>query len=198
MPDTRGAQARRLFDELFAAHGPAVLAYALRRTATPPDAEDAVSETFMVAWRRLREVPAAEGALPWLYGVCRRVLANQRRGDRRRWRLVDKVGRRANAVASPDLPEPGPALDALARLRSDDQELLRLVAWEQLTHAEIGAVLGITVNAVAIRLYRARQRFEQAFRAVADEVDLNDLAATRTSTHAGGVVSRQSSRVQSS
>jgi DNA-directed RNA polymerase specialized sigma24 family protein len=197
MPDSRYEPDRRLFEELFAAHGAAVLAYALRR-ATPPDAEDAVSETFVVAWRRLRDVPGMDTALPWLYGVCRRVLANQRRGDRRRWELVQKVGRDAHGVVTPDLSEPGPALIALARLRDDEQELLRLVAWEQLSHAEIGTVLGITANAVAIRLYRARQRFEQAFRAVADEVDLKDLAGMRTSNNTGGAVSRQSSRVQSS
>ena len=64
------------FEELFREHYRAVRGYALRRA--PGDlAQDAVSETFLVAWRRLDDVPA--DALPWLYGVARRVLANQRR-----------------------------------------------------------------------------------------------------------------------
>ncbi|RPH35500.1 MAG: sigma-70 family RNA polymerase sigma factor, partial [Chloroflexi bacterium] len=55
-----------------------------------------------------------------------------------------------------------PALEALSRLSASDQELLRLVAWEELSHAEIAEVMGISVNAVAIRLHRARARFERA------------------------------------
>lgn len=47
---------------------------------TPKDAADAVAETFLVAWRRLPEVPSGEEARPWLYGVARRTLANQRLG----------------------------------------------------------------------------------------------------------------------
>jgi RNA polymerase sigma-70 factor (ECF subfamily) len=53
-------------------------------------------------------------------------------------------------------------MEALSRLSDADQELLRLVAWEELDHAEIAQVLGVSVNAVAIRLHRARARFEQA------------------------------------
>ncbi|MEJ7695864.1 MAG: sigma-70 region 4 domain-containing protein [Candidatus Limnocylindrales bacterium] len=48
------------------------------------------------------------------------------------------------------------------RLRADDQELLRLVAWEEFSHSQIAMVLGISVNAVAIRVHRARGRFVQA------------------------------------
>ena len=52
-------------------------------------------------------------------------------------------------------------MDALARMHPNDRELLRLVAWDDLSHAEAAAVLGISVNAVAIRLHRARQRFAE-------------------------------------
>jgi RNA polymerase sigma-70 factor (ECF subfamily) len=54
------------FEGLFRATYPAVRAYALRRSA-PEAAKDVVAETFLVAWRRLDEVP--EDALPWLYGT---------------------------------------------------------------------------------------------------------------------------------
>lgn len=62
-----------------------------------------------------------------------------------------------------------PALDALARLSASDQEVLRLVAWEELTHAQIADVLGISVNAVAIRLHRARQRFAATLPQTSDD-----------------------------
>src|SRR5690349_12050848 len=64
------------FDEIYRRHAAAVLAYARRRV--PRDlAEEVVAETFVVCWRRLDRVP--EDALPWLYAVARRTLANQRR-----------------------------------------------------------------------------------------------------------------------
>ena len=64
---------RERFAQAFEEHFRAVSAYALRRT-TPAEAEDAVAETFLVAWRRLDELP--DDAKPWLLGVARRVLAN--------------------------------------------------------------------------------------------------------------------------
>ena len=75
-------EASREFRVIFEAHYDAVRAYARRRCARLEDADDVVSETFTVAWRRLRDIPPGS-ELPWLYGVARRVLANQRRSERR-------------------------------------------------------------------------------------------------------------------
>ena len=155
------ASRRASFDRLYERHHRAVLAFALRRTRTAADAEDAASETFIIAWRRLETAPPEP--LSWLYGITRRVLANQRRGTGRLERL--RVRLRAQpmepVVPSPASADPteafdpddSPAFAALARLRADDQELLRLVAWEELSHPQIALVLGISVNAVAIRVH---------------------------------------------
>jgi RNA polymerase sigma-70 factor (ECF subfamily) len=157
-PATIGA-ARKL-DELFREHERRVLAYAMRRTPSVADAEDAAAETFSIAWRKIEVAPA--DALPWLLAIARRVISNQRRGRRRRAWLLLKLERHASAESA-ILPERdgsgGPALAALAHLRSDDQEILRLVAWDELDHRAVGLVLGITPNAAAIRLHRARKRF---------------------------------------
>lgn len=167
------------FTALFDAHFDAVLAYARRRTAQLSDAEDLVAETFTVAWRRLDRLPEREeDRLPWLYGVARRVLANQRRGILRRLRLVDRL----RAAIGP--PSPTSAADlasALASLPERDQEVLRLVAWEGLSHADAGVVLGISPNAVAIRVHRARQRLQRA---------VKGLPHTRTFTGWKGSVRR--------
>lgn len=141
---------------LFESHAPAIRAYAARRCARVDDIDDAVAETFTVAWRRLASVPL-DAELPWLYGVARRVVANQRRGERRWLGLVARLGAQPRDVSTPPA-DGGPALEAFATLRPDDQELLRLVAWEELSHAEIATVLRISPNAVAIRLHRARKR----------------------------------------
>lgn len=131
--------------------------YAQRRTPQLADAEDVVAQTFVVAWRRLDDMPAPGERLYWLYGIARRVLANHRRGVERRSLLQAKArGSFAPPMqtgsALPDI------LTALQRLTNDDQEILRLVAWEGLSHAEVGVALGISANAVGIRLHRARAR----------------------------------------
>jgi RNA polymerase sigma-70 factor (ECF subfamily) len=143
-------------------HGREILAYALRRTGAE-DAADIVAETFLVAWRRLEDVPPGDQARLWLYGVARRTLANQRRGERRRERL----GERLRADLPPvlvDPPEPpGPdALAALERLGPEDREVLRLSAWEELSPSEVAAVLGISAVAARSRLHRARRRLRRA------------------------------------
>jgi RNA polymerase sigma-70 factor (ECF subfamily) len=152
---------RQDFDDLYERHRRAVLAYAVRRTASLSDAEDAAAETFFIAWRRQQDSP--DEPLPWLYAIARRVVANQRRAGDRRARLLQRVRSQPQDVPTPfPTGTEGPALVALRRLRPDDQELLRLVAWEGLSHAEIAVVLGVSINAVTIRLHRARRRFVEA------------------------------------
>ena len=51
--------------------------------------------------------------------------------------------------------------EALEELPEADRELLRLWAWEQLPPRELAVVLGVSANAVSIRLHRARQRLKE-------------------------------------
>jgi RNA polymerase sigma factor (sigma-70 family) len=166
------------FAELVRAHERAVLAYALRRTRTSADAEDVAAETWAIAWRRRETLPV--DTLPWLFATARRVLANQHRGGRRRLALLERLrGRAPEMAAETRLGEPeGPVTRALERLRPDDAELLRLVAWEELDHARIAAVLGISPNAVAVRLHRARARFAATYAGV--DGAMKDGEAERT------------------
>ena len=139
-----------------------VLAYFLRRVAAH-DADDALADVFVVAWRRLDVIPLG-AELPWLYRVARNVLANHRRTGDRRKRLIgriteDEIVRRPSATGSGN-----EMLDAAVRqLSKGDQEILRLAAWEGLAPAEIAVVLGITPNAASVRLWRAREALRDAF-----------------------------------
>lgn len=154
------ATRRRRFDELYReCHGP-VLGYVLRRTESSDDAADAIAETFLIAWRRLDEVPPGPESRLWLYGVARRVLANLRRGERRRSSLADRL--HAELAVAPSRVEHTGELAELAatfrRLPEDDREVLALEGWEELDRAQIAGVLGCSRNAVRIRLHRARRR----------------------------------------
>lgn len=159
--------AEERFRRLYAAHGREVLAYALRRTGDAEDAADAVAETFLVAWRRLPEVPAGDEARPWLYGVTRRTLANQRRGEHRRHRLAERLRddlvRASLLSVAEDRDERVDA--ALASLGPDDREILRLSAWEELSPSQAARVLGISAIAARSRLHRARRRLGRALAA---------------------------------
>ncbi|WP_341805202.1 RNA polymerase sigma factor [Nocardioides ochotonae] len=134
----------------------------LARRTDPATADDVLADTLLVCWRRLEQLP--EDPLPWAYGVARHCLANAERTSRRQRRVAAKV-----AVLDPPAsssPGPGDTDDdpvgrALAALRTDDAELLRLWAWEQLGASEIAQVLGISTNAASIRLHRARQRLRE-------------------------------------
>jgi RNA polymerase sigma factor (sigma-70 family) len=148
------------FEAAFDQHHRAVLAFALRRTPNEADAEDAVADTFAVAWRRVDRLPKPETALPWLLATARRVLANQHRGTGRRFRLGLKLSAQPEDLPAIHAVET-PALEALSRMRPDDQELLRLLVWDGLSQAEAGVALGISANAVGIRLHRARRRFAE-------------------------------------
>jgi RNA polymerase sigma-70 factor (ECF subfamily) len=135
--------------------------FLVRRT-DPATAEDALSETLLVCWRRWDDAPAQ--LLPWAYGVARNCLANAERARRRQDRLAAKI-----AIVDPprdhipevDTPD---VLAALNRLRPQDAELLRLWAWEDLKPAEIGQVLGMSANAATIRLHRAREKLRTHLR----------------------------------
>jgi RNA polymerase sigma factor (sigma-70 family) len=164
------ADRRDRFRVLYDANYRGLLGYAIRRTETEQDAADVVAETFTTAWRRLEDVPPGDEARLWLYGVARRVLANQRRGERRRERLGERLAALnvSTTTGEPDPESDAGAVDAVFRaLRAQDREILALVAWEGLDAAEIGAVLGCSTNASRIRLHRARRRFAAALKSVA-------------------------------
>jgi RNA polymerase sigma-70 factor (ECF subfamily) len=156
------------FTALYDEHYHRILGYA-RRRCSADDALDVVAETFTVAWRRLDDVPRDEDqlALYWLYATARRVLANHRRGERRRANLIDALETDASAAAraGPSIETRGVAA-ALAQLREDERELLLLVAWEGLEPAAIAEVVHCSRNAARIRVHRARRRFARALAAV--------------------------------
>lgn len=162
------AQSDQRYCSLFDRHHREVYAYCRRRTDAET-AADCFAETFLVAWRRLDDVPDGDAALGWLYGVARRVLANEFRRTRRSRRLLTTL-RNTEPV-----PNPGPEVvvvrkeedrimfQALARLRPQDRELLQLAWWEELPHAAIADLLGCSTNAATHRIQRAASRVAKEY-----------------------------------
>jgi RNA polymerase sigma-70 factor (ECF subfamily) len=177
MPDPELRRAR--FDALFREHHPAIQAYARRRVPSEV-VDDIVSETFLVIWRRLDDMP--EAPLPWLLAVARNVVGTEWRGAARRERLWRKA--QSGYVESSDAGEPtsedGRVLAALAVLRERDREALTLVAWDGLTPALAAAVVGEPSARFRQRLHRARRRLRAELADMrAAELRRDELAAPR-------------------
>ena len=158
-----------LFASLYHRHYRAIRDFCRRRV--PRDVvDDVVAETFLTAWRRIDDVPRGDQGLLWLYGVAYRVIGNHWRSAARRRRLEDRlrVINGGAAYTSDDTivaaDQRRLVLDAAARLNEKDADVLRLSAWEQLSTADIAAVLGIAPNAVKQRLHRAKQHLGREYR----------------------------------
>lgn len=138
-----------------------LLRFAQRRV-DPSHAEDVTAEVFLVAWRRLDDLPERiDDARPWLFGVARATMLNHRRGERRRDALAVRI---ADVAATSGVPAPDDEsanrLDlavAWRRLSAAEQEVIGLTVWEGLRSAQAGAVLGCSATAYRLRLTRARR-----------------------------------------
>jgi RNA polymerase sigma-70 factor (ECF subfamily) len=147
--------------------GPVTL-YAVRRCRDPEDVADLVAETFLIALQAAgRYIPQTDTALPWLFGIARRVLSKQRRRSAGAIRVFVKASNthvlfsdsEEDEVAEAiDAARQGPALEAaLACLSAGEREVLELVAYDGLSPSEAAVVLNVSPNAARLRLSRARR-----------------------------------------
>ena len=179
MPDVANDhdQRERRFCCLYQEHYRSVQAYAVRRVGPGEDAADVVAEVFTIAWRRLARIPEPPADRLWLYGVARRVVAGKLRSARRLRQLTVRLqASHASRHPGAQVQDSTACLDrgladgterdrlvaAIARLGPAEREALALVLWEELSHAEAARVLGCSVNAVAIRVHRAKTRLREA------------------------------------
>ena len=152
---------RRIYEDHYAD----IRSYCLRRLSVE-EANDAAAEIFIVAWRKIDEVPQGAEARLWLFAVARNTVAHQYRSrsqtSRRRSKLEQTAVRSPAGASAEDVvvrrSQDQAVLEALGRMKPDDQELVRLKMWEELSHAEIGEVFGISAHAVDMRMQRVGKR----------------------------------------
>lgn len=159
---THAQRFRDVYEECY----PRVLAYATSLVGRQVG-EDITSETFTVAWRRVRDIP--HPALPWLLGVARNLVRELRRRDAHQYLLAAEEAQRISSGARTDtgdvaaqVTDRHDALQALASLPEADRELLTLIAWHGLSAKEAAQVLDCTTATLTVRLFRARRRLEKA------------------------------------
>jgi RNA polymerase sigma factor (sigma-70 family) len=176
MTETEGERRRR-FDAIFASYSADIVAYCTWRAASASDAQDAAAEVFLIAWRRLDDLPEGDPARIWLYAAARRVIANQRRSSRRRLALQERLAADAAVPHTPSGADETLVHDALRRLAPRDREVLLLAEWEDLSPAQIAKVLGCLTVTARGRLHRARRRFRAVFEELAGD-ESNRVAAS--------------------
>jgi RNA polymerase sigma-70 factor (ECF subfamily) len=157
----------------FDAHGALVLSLCRRGLASAEDADDAVQQVFVAAWRARHRFDPARGSLAsWLAGITRnKVLDAQRAHYRRRDVLVPTEPGAAAAAE----PEAGPdavadqlvVRAALERLPSDRRAALELAFFEGLTHPEVAERLGLPLGTVKSHIRRGLD-------ALRDELEAGD------------------------
>jgi len=151
-----GDDAKRLA-ELFDNHAAKVYRYLLRRVGNPATAEDLVSDTFLVAARRVDDIPPGN-ELPWLYNTARNILSNWQR------RLIPEPVEKAflekhdSNTYGADISERLSLQEAWLKLSEADREVLRLAAWEGLSGKYLAVALGVSEGGAASALSRARAR----------------------------------------
>lgn len=157
-----------VFAELFDRHARVIAAFAARRVGSDA-AEDVLSDTMLVAFRRRRDFDTSwESAKPWLLGIASRVIKKHRADEARQWRSFEASAARVDhssdgaIEAAADRTDASAAVRALApriaALAARDRETLLLYAWGDLTYDEIAVALGVPVGTVRSRLNRVRRK----------------------------------------
>jgi RNA polymerase sigma factor (sigma-70 family) len=165
---------------LFDRHAAMVHRYLARRVGDLAD--DLLSETFLIAFRRRGDYRAVHVEVrPWLLGIATRVVQGHARAEQRRYRALARTP--AEPPASPEDAEAlsdrlaaqalrGPLSAALAGLKARDRDVLLLFAWAQLSYEEIATVLDVPVGTVRSRLNRARRQTRAALDAASPFEDV--------------------------
>lgn len=157
---SRAPDPRPLFESLYEAVYADLLRFVQRR-GHPDHAEDVVADVFLVAWRRIDELPKRhEDARAWLFGIARNVLLNEHRGTERRLALGVRLKEVTPSSTDHDADLVVRRVDlarAWSRLSEVHQEALALTVFEELRAPQAAAVLGISSVAFRLRLSRARR-----------------------------------------
>jgi RNA polymerase sigma-70 factor (ECF subfamily) len=161
------------FAELFRRYRQPLFGFFRRRVADAARAEELTQDTFVAVLR------GAEGWEPralfrtYLYAIGLRILMAERRKAAFRATFFG-LGEREPAVES-SLGADVLMRDAVGRLERMDREVLLLREFEELSYAEIGELLGLPVNTVRSRLFRARGALRDVLAAPAPKGVAKDL-----------------------
>jgi len=160
------------FADLYTEHSRAIYYLALRLLSDPQKAEDATHDVFLKAFRKMDQFRGESSWRTWLYRItinhCRNL--QQSWNDRHMLSNADEAVWE-NAAAKTDSPlrvletkELGERIQkALDALPGEYRLLLLLVADQQMSYEQVGALTEQSADAVRGKLHRARKAFAALF-----------------------------------
>jgi RNA polymerase sigma-70 factor (ECF subfamily) len=153
------------FEPLYRKYVAQVYSFALYETRAHHEAEDITEQVFLQALRGLptfhdRGLDEGSTFRVWLFQICRNVISNERRRDRRHPQAsldlagdIQATDDPAATVAARD--EAARAWQAIGGLPDDRRRVLVLRFVEEMSAREIGEVMGRSTGAVRVLIHRA-------------------------------------------
>lgn len=157
-------------DRFYRRHAPSVLGWVIRLGGGRLDAEDVAHRVFEVALNRVHSFRGESALRTWMYGICRRVVANaRRRATLWAWLSLDTIQGWAESGADPERTaivdqRRALVLEALDDVRWSWREVVVLADLEELPAAEISELLGIPLGTVYSRTFKGRKALAAALR----------------------------------
>jgi RNA polymerase sigma-70 factor (ECF subfamily) len=158
---SRSETPEQRFNRLYEQTSDDVLAYLVRRSRSTEDAADALAETYAAAWKKLDTLPKGDRARLWLFGTANIELRKASSRVRSDDGLIALLANELVAAAGHQLDtyeRDESVWLAISQLSPRDREILALAAWEGLAPRQTATVMGISANAVRLRLTRARRQ----------------------------------------
>jgi RNA polymerase sigma-70 factor (ECF subfamily) len=153
--------------ELFERYRQPIYAFFRRRLANPARAEELAQECFVALIQNAKRYEPRASFRSYLYGIAMRMTLAERRKAGREVVENEKLDARIDASTSSDTRDGTIWIrDALEKLTEQEREILMLREYEQLSYAEIGTLLGMPINTVRTRLFRARTALKEQLRSV--------------------------------
>lgn len=161
------------FGAIYDAHSQSIYYLALRLLGDPTQAEDAAHDVFLKAYRKMEQFRGEAGIRTWLYRITINHCRNLQQAWHKRKVLSNADEAILDAAPAPQSDDPIRIIEtrelgqriqkALDLLPEEYRLLLLLVADEQLSYLEIGALTDQSADAVRGKLHRARKAFALAF-----------------------------------
>jgi RNA polymerase sigma-70 factor (ECF subfamily) len=161
----RGSEAA--FSSLFERFQNPLVNYIYRLVGDWESANDLAQDTFLKAYNALPRTDESLQISPWLYRIATNTaLDSLRRRKRITWVPFKLEFEPAEPHSDPSVRQAeGDAIQAaLAQVPADQRTCLVLNLYQGLSYKEIAEVLGISTNLVAVRIYRGREKFIEAYK----------------------------------
>jgi len=145
------------FATLFHRYKQPLFGFFSRRLADPARAEELTQETFIALFRSAKRYQPSALFRTYLYAIAFRILRSDRRKSQFRAMFFGPAKAADAATVSSHTEDSLWLRRALAKLDATDREIVMLREYQQLSYAEISALLAIPLNTVRSRLFRARE-----------------------------------------